>query len=57
MTVKIDSERSTCYIYIDGEAKVFKLKQGDIIEISKGPKIKLLFKDMKDFFKKRTELE
>ena len=57
VSIRIDSERSVCSIYIDGETQVFELKKGDIIEIRNGPSIKLCFQDIKDFFKKRTELE
>lgn len=57
ISVRIDSERSSCSIYIDGETQVFELKKGDIIELRNGPRVKICFKDINDFFKRRTELE
>jgi len=53
LKVRIDSERNSCSIYIDGETKVFKLKKGDEVIIERGPSVKLSFKNLDDFYKKR----
>ena len=54
--VKIKSTRNKCSLFVDGQTKIFDLKENDIIEISLGKKIKLLFKDIENFKSKRNEL-
>jgi len=54
--VKIDSDRSTPFIFIDGEAKVMELKQNDLICITSGETIKLAFNDRLKFIQKRKGL-